>query len=282
MININGELVSSENSKISYQNRGFQYGDAVFETIRVINSKIIFWESHYFRLMSSMRLLRMQIPMQFSPEYLESEIINLIEKNKLDQKAAKVKININRKYGGLYKPETKEIDYIISCESIDNLFFTLEDDFYEVELFKDHFINSGLLSTLKTNNKLVNILASIYADENGYDNCILLNEKKSVVEFTNANIFLVKDNNIIKTPPLRDGCLKGVIREKLIEIINKSDDYELVEESISPFELQKADEIFMTNAIKGIKTVSKYRKKEYNSKVAKSLVGKLNAQARLA
>lgn len=281
MININGELLSPENSNISYLNRGFQYGDALFETIRVINSKIIFWETHYFRLMSSMRLLRMQIPMEFSPEFLEEKILELIKENKLDQKPAKVKINISRKIGGLYKPDSREIDYIISCETIANPFFILDENFCEIELFKDHFVNSGLLSRLKTNNKLVNILASIYADENGYDNCILLNEKKSVIEFTNANIFLVKDN-IIKTPPLSDGCLKGVVREKLIEIINKSKEFELKEESISPFELQKADEMFMTNAIKGIQTVSKYRKKEYDSKVAKSFVGKLNAQARLA
>jgi branched-chain amino acid aminotransferase len=281
MININGELVSADHANISYRNRGFQYGDALFETIRVINSKIIFWESHYFRLMSSMRLLRMQIPMQFSPEFLEEEIAKLVKKNNFEHKPVKVKINISRKQGGLYKPETREIDYVISCQEIEDSFFIADDKFIEVELFKDHFITSGLLSTLKSNNKLVNILASIYADENGYNNCILLNEKKSVVEFTNGNIFLVKDN-VVKTPPLTEGCLKGVAREKIIDIIDKSKDLELKEESISPFELQKADEMFMTNAIKGIQSISKYRKKEYNSNVAKNLIGKLNAQARLA
>ncbi|MGX1023092.1 aminotransferase class IV [Psychroflexus sp. MBR-150] len=280
MININGELFKPENAQIPFDNRGFQYGDALFETIRVINSKIIFWESHYFRLMSSMRLLRMQIPLQFSPEFLEEEILNLIKSNHLDNQPAKVKINISRKTGGLYYPENRDIDYFISCDSIENPFFTLDDDFYEIELFKDHFINSGLLSTLKTNNKLVNILGSIYAKENGYDNCLLLNEKKSVVEFTNANIFLAKGNTI-KTPPTSDGCLKGVIREKLIDVIEKTEKFELKEESISPFELQKADEMFLTNAIIGIKPISKYRKKEYENTVAKELLGKLNVQARL-
>lgn len=281
MININGELFKSEDAHISFNNRGFQYGDALFETIRVINSKIIFWESHYFRLMSSMRLLRMQIPMQFSPEFLEKQILNLIKENNLDNKPAKVKINISRKPGGLYTPEDRNIDYFVSCQPIDNPFFTIDESFYEIELFKDHFINSGLLSTLKTNNKLVNILGGIYAQENNYDNCILLNEKKSVVEFTNANIFLVKEN-VVKTSPVSDGCLKGVIREKLIDIVSKTDELELKEDSISPFELQKADEMFLTNAIIGIKPVSKYRKKEYKNTTAKQLLGKLNAQARLA
>lgn len=281
MININGALTNAQNANISYNNRGFQYGDALFETIRVINSKIIFWEDHYFRLMASMRLLRMQIPINFSPEFLEEEILNLISKNKLDKSSTKVKINISRKSGGLYYPENRDVDYIISTQAIDSPFFTFTKEHYEIELFKDHFVNSGLLSTLKTNNKLVNILGSIYAQENGYDNCLLLNEKKSVVEFTNANIFLVKDKTV-KTSPTKDGCLKGVIREKLIDILEKSNDYEIVEESISPFELQKADEMFMTNAIIGIKSVSKYRKKEYQTDVAQSLIGKLNAQARLA
>jgi branched-chain amino acid aminotransferase len=281
MININGKLYSSQDAKISFDNRGFQYGDALFESIRVINSKIIFWESHYFRLMSSMRLLRMQIPMQFSPEFLEKEIVELLHKNDLAQKPAKVKININRKTGGLYYPDNRDVDYMISAQILENAFFTLKDETYEIELFKDHFINSGLLSTLKTNNKLVNILGSIYAKENGFDNCLLLNEKKSVVEFTNANLFLVYGKSI-KTPPTSDGCLKGVAREKLIDILKKSNDFDFLEESVSPFELQKADEMFMTNAIIGIKSISQYRKKTYNTNVANNLVGKLNAQARLA
>jgi len=281
MININGELVNPENALIPLNNRGFQYGDALFETIRVINSKIIFWETHYFRLMSSMRLLRMQIPMQFSPEFLEDEILKLIKRNQLDQQPAKVKINISRKTGGLYYPENRNVDYFMSCQPIDNPFYTIDKNFYEIELFKDHFINSGLLSTLKTNNKIVNILGSIYAKENGFDNCLLLNEKKSVVEFTNANIFLVKGNTV-KTPPISEGCLKGVVREKVMDIVSKTDKFELKEEKISPFELQKADEMFLTNAIIGIKPVNKYRKKEYAISTAKELVGKLNAQARLA
>lgn len=281
MININGEILDENLSNISVFNRGYQYGDALFESIRVINSKVIFWESHYFRLMSSMRLLRMQIPMQFSPEYLEKQILDTIKANNLDKSPAKVKININRKQGGLYLPENRDIDFIISCKAIDEPFYILNEDSYEIELFKDHFVNSGLLSTLKTNNKLTNILASIYAEENGYENCLLLNEKKNVVEFSNGNIFLIK-NNTIKTPPLSDGCLRGIVREKLIEILNKSDDYEIKEESVSPFELQKADEMFLTNAITGIKPVTKYRKKQYKIEVSKGLIGKLNAQARLA
>jgi len=281
MVNINGKLLEQSEAHLNILNRGFQYGDAVFETIRVINSKVIFWEEHYFRLMSSMRLLRMNIPLAFSPEFLEEEIKTLVANNQLDSKPAKVKINVSRKTGGLYLPSSRDIDYLITCEEIDEPFYTLKTQDYEIELFKDHFINSGLLSTLKSNNKLTQILGSIYAQENAYQNCILLNEKKSVVEFTNGNLFLV-NGNTIKTPPLGDGCLKGITRHYVIETINTLDDHELLEESISPFELQRADELFMTNVISGIQPVSKYRKKVYTNVLAKTLIGKLNARARLA
>ena len=157
----------------------------------------------------------------------------------------------------------------------------LNEDFYEVELFKDHYVNSGLLSTIKTNNRAINVLGSIYAKENSYDNCLLLNENKSVIEALNGNLFLVK-GKLIKTPPTTDGCLKGVLRGKIIEIVKKLPDYTLVEESISPFELQKADELFITNVIVGIQPVSKYRKKEFNKEVAKELLTKLNVLARLS
>lgn len=280
MINFNGKIVSPEDAKLSISNRGFAYGDSVFETIRVINSRIMFWEDHYFRLMASMRIMRMEIPDSFSPEFLEEEILNVIKRNDLQASPARIKLSVFREEGGFYSPVTNDIGYFITVHELSSPFYLLNEEEYEVELFKDHYVNSGLLSTLKTNNKAINVLGSIYAKENGYQNCLLLNENKSVVEALNGNIFLVKGKTI-KTPPLTDGCLKGVLRGKLVDIISSLPDYSLIEESISPFELQKADEMFITNVIVGIRPVSKYRKKEYRSEVAKDLLSKLNVKARL-
>lgn len=282
MINLNGNLEASDEAKLSVFNRGFAYGDSVFETIRVINSKIMFWEEHYFRFMASMRIMRMEIPTSFSPEFLEQEILSLIKAKGLQDSPARVRFSVFRKEGGFYAPETSKIGYTIVAAELPNPFYILqEDEFYEVELFKDHYINSGLLSTLKTNNKSINVLGSIYAQENGYQNCLLLNEHKNVVEALNGNLFLVKGKTI-KTPPLTDGCLKGVIRGVLKDIIKALPEYTLVEESVSPFELQKADELFITNVITGIQPIHKYRKKEFGFEVAKELLSKLNVKARLS
>jgi branched-chain amino acid aminotransferase len=269
MINFNGELLFEENIKLSSENRGFKYGDAIFETIKVSNQKVIFWEDHYFRLMASMRMLRMKIPMQFTLEFLEQEILKTVAVQ--DQFSSfRVRLNVYRKDGGLYTPKTNEIDYLIDVKA--NTYQTKE--IYSVDVFKDFYSYSGLLSTIKTNNRMVNILASIYAKENDLDNCVLINEKKGVVEVANANIFILK-GTVIKTPALTEGCIKGVVRSKIIEIISKNKEYTLEETNISPFEIQKADEVFITNAIIGIQSVTNYKKKnftaDFSNKISKSL-----------
>lgn len=280
MININGTLLADSEASISINNRGFNYGDAVFETLRVYNKKVLFWEDHYFRLMASMRILRMDIPMAFTPEFLESEIVNLVEASDHSIGSFRVKLVVNRKAGGLYTPETNDVDYVITIKPLESDIYQLSDAPYVVDLFKDYYITSGLLSTLKTNNRALNVIGSIYAKENEYDNCLLLNEKKSVVEALNGNLFLVK-GNVVKTPPIIDGCLKGVMRKQIIDIIKLMPDYEIEETSISPFELQKADELFLTNVITGIAPITQYRKKTFESNLAKNLIGKLNLKIRL-
>lgn len=280
MINFNGQLSEHSMKTLSVSNRGLNYGDAVFETLRVSAGKILFWEDHYFRLMSSMRILRMEIPMNFTQEFLEEQVLSTIEAQDANYKTYRAKILVWRKEGGLYTPTSNDIEYAITCSPLENPFYTIDDSPCEVELFKDHYITSGILSTLKTNNKIINVLGSIYAKENDYQNCLLLNEKKQVIETLNGNLFLVKGDTI-KTPPLADGCLKGVMRKQILSMFDKLLDYDFEEASISPFELQKADELFTTNVVTGITSITKYRKKEYSNSVAKELLGKLNMKARL-
>jgi branched-chain amino acid aminotransferase len=281
MVNINGTLVDNNNSQLALENRGYKFGDALFETLKVVNSNILFWEDHYFRLMASMRILRMEIPMSFTMEFLESEILKTIEANPLVSSSVRVRLNIDRGAGGKYLPEGKAINYSIVTESMKDDLYALSDQLnYTVDLFKDHFVAPGLLSTLKTNNKVINVLGSIYAQENGLDNCLLLNTNKQVVEALNGNLFLI-NGTTIKTPPLVDGCLKGIMRKQVMELIKDIDGYDILEESVSAFELQKADELFMTNVIQGIQPITAYRKKAYSTKVSKALVEKLNAKLKM-
>ncbi|WP_291869710.1 aminotransferase class IV [Maribacter sp.] len=278
MVNFNGEILEDETLYLNIENRGLRYGDALFETIRLVNDEVILWEEHYLRLMSSMRILRMQIPMEFTMEYLEEQIKSVATSSAISQ--ARIRVTIYRNNGGLYTPKNNSVSFIIEATPLSSPFFILSEKRYEAELFKDFKVNADMLSNLKTNNRILNVVGSVFAKENDYDTCLLLNNEKQVVEGLNGNLFLVKGNTI-KTPPLADGCVNGIIREQLIKIIKKLDTYVLEEASISPFELQKADELFITNSIIGIQPITKYRKKNFLAVTSKDLIGKLNAVIRL-
>lgn len=278
-INYNGELLKTEEVPISVENRAFRYADAVFDTLKYTNGKLLFWEEHYLRLMAGMRILRMEIPMSFTLEFLEEETIKALKFNNLEGLPARVRITVCRRNGGLYTPQTNEVCYFIEVQVLDSPFFEVNENPYEVELFKDFYVQPDLLANVKHTNRVINVVGSIFAKENDYQNCILLNSNKNVVGALNGNLFVV-EGNTLKTPLLTDGCLNGITRKILLGILKKSPDFEVVETSISPFELQKADELFITNSVVGIQPVTKYRKKEYTNAVAKKLVGKLNTVAR--
>lgn len=257
MINQNGSLRSRDDVKLSVDNRAFKYGDGIFDTIKFKDGILCFLEDHYFRLMSSMRMLRMRIPMDFTLDYYEKQIMLTLDANDLNDQG-RVRVNVFRQDGGLYTPLTNEVNFLIEATALS----AFSDDLIEIELFKDFPLASGLLSTIKTNNRMVNILGSIFAKENAYQNCILINEKKELVEALNANIFLVKENEIL-TPSLDTGCINGIIRKKLIELLTKDTKFVVKELSISPFDLLKVDEVFLTNSINEIQSVDRYRKKKY-------------------
>ena len=273
MINFNGLIVSND-TNILTRNRAFLYGDAVFETVKIMDSKVLFLEDHYFRLMSSMRVIRMEIPMNFTMEYLEEQILTLAKSKNLAI-SSRARITVYRNDGGYYLPQDNTVSFLISVESLDTAFYSIDKKDYVVDLYTDFYISKQLLSSIKTTNKIINITASIFANENGLDNCLLLNDSKSVIEALQGNLFMLKGNTLI-TPPVSEGCLNGVMRKQILALARKIENLEVVEEVISPFDLQKADELFITNVIKGIQPITKYRKKEFTTDLASKLVRNLN------
>ena len=278
-INYNGALIGAEGNILAMHNRAFAYGDAVTDVSKYSYQQLLFWEEHYLRLMAGMRVLRMNIPMSFSMEYIEEEILKTIRSNALESQPVRVRISIFRKSGNTYTPTNNDIEYLIETQPLSSAFYVLNEEPYEVELFKDFYIQPDLLANIKHTNRIVNVLGSIFAQENDYQNCILLNSQKNIAGALDGNIFLV-NGNTLKTPALTDGAVNGITRKMLIKSLQKVGDYQVEETSISPFELQKADELFITNSLIGIQPVSQYRKKTYTHTATKSLIGKLNTIAR--
>ena len=273
MINFNGNI-AAENDNVLTQNRAFLYGDGVFETLKIINNKILFLEDHYFRLMASMRVVRMEIPMNFTMEFFEEEVLKLVQQKGISA-SARARITVFRNDGGLYLPKTNEVCYLIHATPLDNTSYALNMAEYEVDLYKDFYVTKQLLSSIKTTNKMINVTGSIFAHENGLANCLLVNDTKNVVEGLQGNLFMLTGKKLI-TPPISEGCLNGIMRKQILALAKKLEGIEVVEEIISPFDLQKADELFLTNVIIGIQPITKYRKKEFTTDLAHLLVQKLN------
>lgn len=273
MINFNGTLVTQD-SNILTQNRGFLYGDAIFETVKIFNSKVLYLEDHYFRLMASMRVVRMEIPMNFTMEYFEEQLLSLTDKLAISA-AARARITVFRNDGGYYLPLDRSVSFLVHATALETAFYSFDKKGYEVDLFKDFYITKQLLSSIKSTNRILNVTASIYADENGLDNCLLLNDSKNVVEAIQGNIFMVMGGKLI-TPPVSEGCLNGVMRKQILGLAKTISGIDVVEDVISPFDLQKAEELFITNVIKGVQPITKYRKKTFTTSVAEQLVEKLN------
>ena len=273
MINLNGALQSATSPLFSVHNRGFLYGDAVFETLRFGQNQLHFWEDHYFRLMSAMRVFRMNIPMTFTPEFLEQECIRVVEAQSSISSSWRIRLSVFRNDGGVYLPASREVSYVIEAKPLDEETYTSKER-YNVELFKDYYVQKSMLSNLKSNNKALNVIGSIFMQEQGFDNGILVNDDKEVVEFLNGNLFVV-DGDVLRTPPLTSGCLDGIMRKQVMRLAKKQN-ISCVEENISPFDLQQVQEVFMTNSITGIQPVSSYRRTDYQNTIALKLQYALN------
>ena len=130
MINCNGNIQDSSNYAIE-NNRGFLFGDAIFETIKVNGTKILFLEEHYLRLMASMRICRMEIPMNFTMEFMEDEILKLIELQ-ASKVSNRIRFTFYRNAEGFYSPASNDVQFIITCSELTSVKNAFSTATYEV------------------------------------------------------------------------------------------------------------------------------------------------------
>ena len=273
MLNFNGKLYPNNDLIFKAGNRAFNYGDQLFETIRYSKGKILFWEDHYFRMMGGACILRMDIPNHLNIDFFESEILNTISASMLTFDSVRVRLSIFRKDGGRYLPENRSLDYLIEVEKLEDINWNFPIEGSHVDVFHDHKKPSGVLSNVKGVRSIVSVLSAIYAKENQLNEAIILNNESFVCETTSSNIFvLVK--NIIYTPPLSSGCVDGIIRKILLENA-KYWGFKIEEKDMKTFQLVKAQEVFLTNSIKGIQWVSSYKNKTFSNNTSFTLFKKL-------
>ena len=262
-----------EDEKVfTVKNRAFRYGDALFETIRVIDGQPRYLEDHFIRLKKGMAVLKMHSA-NISFNDLKEQIVKLIEKNHI-KKGGRVRLTVFRSGDGLYTPENEGKSYVIEASPLKDNIYVLNENGLSIDVFNDLRRTRNILSQIKTTNNIPHVLTGIYKKENDLDDCIVLNDQARIVEALSSNIFLYKNNNLY-TPSLDEGCMDGVMRKQVL-LIAKEMNINVFEGMVNGSMLLQADEMFLTNAISGIQWVVSYRQKRYFNKATKEVLSHLN------
>ena len=272
-INFNGFLYKEGEKVFTVNNRAFKYGDALFETIRIINGQPCFLEDHFKRIKKGMKVLKMNAG-TISFNQLKDQIIRLINKNRIKE-GGRIRLTVFRSSEGFYLPEGDEgRSYLIEASPLKEHIYKLNEKGITVGVYDELKITRNVLAQIKTTNNIPNILAGIYKRENNLDDCIVLNDQDRIAEAISSNIFLYKNNNLY-TPSLEEGCIDGIMRSQVLKIA-KNLKINVFEGMINGSMLLQADELFLTIAIKGIEWVAAYREKRYFNNATKEILDQLN------
>ena len=256
-------------------NRAFKYGDGLFETIRVFEGRLPFLDFHFNRLKKGMQLLKFDIPDHYTSRFFASEIQKLI----FGKGNHRVRLTVFRSAGGFYTPNDNRPLFLIETSRLEDSTFNLNTKGLKIGLFDEIKLSGNLLSNLKTCNSLSYVLAGIYAKENGFDDCILVNNSGNVAECTSSNIFILNGKNI-KSPALSEACVEGTLRSLIIGLAQNAG-FQVAETKLKIADIKKAEEVWLSNAIQGIRWVEKFDNVFFKNKIANQFVKSLNEKINL-
>lgn len=274
-INYNGQIVAANTPIFTTENRAFRYGDALFESIRMFDGNVPFLDYHYQRLTKGMEVLGYDIPTHFSVIFLKNEIKKLIQTGEQSTENYRIRLTVYRSDGGLYTPTNDIPIFVIEAQNITDNQFIINKKGIEIGIYEGIKLPRSPLSNLKTANALPYVLAARFCQQNQWEDCLLFNDANRLSETYKANIFCIK-NDTIYTPSLTEGCIDGVMRRVVIEILEEMKK-EVVEVPILRDDLTDFDSIFITNAIRGVQWVSRiFDIKNYKKIIVNNIIEKLN------
>ena len=269
----NGQAFTKDNNPVSISNRGFRYGDGLFETARILNGKIPLIKKHIERILKYAKVLKLPNIDSLSVDKIENLADLCIKKNEIQQ-GGKLRITFYREGGDHYFSSQEATNILIEAEATLTNQFDYNYKGLVVDMYADLRKPLNFLSNAKTNNALIYVMGGIFAKEKGLDNCILQNDQFNVAEALNSNIFLAV-NGVLYTPPIEEACVDGVMRSYIKEMAIAVG-MKVYETTIKPNDLLRADELFLTNSFKGINWVGAYRSKRYFNTTSEKLNLMLN------
>jgi branched-chain amino acid aminotransferase/4-amino-4-deoxychorismate lyase len=262
MINYNGSLMRSESASLEINNRGFSYGDGIFETIIFRKNEIIFQNEHWERITEGIEGLKMSFP--FSKTRLLDMLKELLDANKLSDQHARIKLYIWRETGGLYAPSSFKTKFLITADKTEK---KQTQSFSKVGIAKTVFLQKTAVSHLKTISALPYVMAGIEKNERELEELILLNNEGNIAEASASNIYIYDAaKRKIYTPSLDTGCINGVSRRYLIDNA-KAFDLDVHEVLWKPEDLDSDMSIFTIN-VAGVNCIQKIEERELGDSAA--------------
>jgi branched-chain amino acid aminotransferase len=263
-INHNGKFINADEAIVNADNRGFRYGDGLFETMRLEDGQVALHKYHFERLFNGLSILKFQLPTSFTPQFLYDACLHLCIKNK--HANARVRLMLFRGEGGVFDPENHHPNFIIQTWELPTAPLTLNENGLDISFYHDAVKSIDKLSNLKNNNYLPYLMAAIHAKENKWNDCIVLNSKGRICDTSIANIFMLRNKEVF-TPALSEGCVAGVMRRSLLEKLPVMG-FKVHEQPLEVNELLNAEEIWLTNAVYKLKWVKSLNEKKLGNKIA--------------
>lgn len=261
-VNIDGKLVAAPEASIPVDNRAFRYGWGLFETLLVQDGSIQLATYHWLRLFDGLAQLYLDLPKRFTPQYLADEVLRTVQKNKLEA-LSRVRLQVYAGSGGILDEQTPKPQFLIECFPITDDIIRLNDNGLVLGIATGLQKRIDSLANLKTSSAIVYALAAQQAKLHKWNDALLCNTSDNVIESTIANIWWTK-NDVIYTPSLSEGCIAGVMRKYLLEVLPQKG-YTVKEQKLTVDALQQADSVFLTNAIRRIKWVASVGDTNYSS-----------------
>lgn len=271
-INFNGEIVPADSRLLTTANRSYRYGDGLFESMRMMKGKLKFADLHADRLQRGMKALKIDGYSQTDAWFLKTKAEELATRNKA--KHARLRLTVYRDADGLYTPSQNKMGYSFELQPMDEPRYFLNEKGLIMDVFTELPKPSNYLSGIKTCNSLIYVMAGIYKEQNRLDDVFLLNQNGYLCEASSSNIFIWYNNHLY-TPALSEGCVEGVMRQVIINVA-KANNIGVTEAQINPEILYEADEVFLTNAARGIQSVMGFGVKRYFNRLSKGLLDELN------
>jgi branched-chain amino acid aminotransferase len=263
----NNEYFLSSEPVIHVGNRGFRFGDGLFETMRMYEGRILNADFHFERLFHGMKMLQFDIPEYFSKGYFVNAVNEVLLKNSIFQNA-RIRMMVFRGDGNVYDTENNDANIIIETFELNDT-IELNENGLVADIFTGAKKSCDLFANLKSNNALASVMARLFAKQNNLDDTIILNCYNRVCESSIANVFIIKDEKIF-TPPLSEGCIAGTLRRWMLGNFS-SKKYVVSEKNLSVDDLFQADELFLTNSIQPIRWVKNIGEKIYDNRITKEI-----------